>query len=317
MENNTTSSPEPRIVTLIDDVEKERDSFLEKRKRLVGSSDIAAICGLNKYRSPMQVWAEKTGRLEAQEDNDILWLGRELEPVVAKLVARKNELWSIERCGRMFSREDIPWASCTPDYSVVDFSHTRAYPLEIKTTGSWAAKAWEEGIPDSAHCQVQWQMGIGGFETSVVAALIGGRDYVEKRVDFDPEVFQNLVSIGEVFMKHVNEDTPPPALTAEDGKMLDTLYGVDKEKVITFEDDMVPWIVQWQSAQEMLGKLAEEVKHYEAEVREAKVRLQDKMRGAHLGLYGNKTVKMTKVNVKGYFREPTSYITLKLGEVKE
>ena len=38
-----------------------RDAWLEARSHSLGGSDAAAVMGLNPYKSPFALWAEKTG----------------------------------------------------------------------------------------------------------------------------------------------------------------------------------------------------------------------------------------------------------------
>ena len=45
-----------------EDVRKlSRTQWLELRRQSLGGSDISAALGLNRWRSPMEVWAEKAG----------------------------------------------------------------------------------------------------------------------------------------------------------------------------------------------------------------------------------------------------------------
>ena len=45
-----------------EDVRKlSRTQWLELRRQSLGGSDISAALGLNRWRSPMEVWAEKVG----------------------------------------------------------------------------------------------------------------------------------------------------------------------------------------------------------------------------------------------------------------
>ncbi|WP_410960483.1 YqaJ viral recombinase family protein, partial [Salmonella sp. SAL4361] len=41
-----------------------RDQFLAGRKKGIGGSDVAAILGFSPYKSPYQLWLDKTGRSE-------------------------------------------------------------------------------------------------------------------------------------------------------------------------------------------------------------------------------------------------------------
>ena len=42
----------------------DRDQFLAGRKKGIGGSDVAAILGFSPYKSPYQLWLDKTGRSE-------------------------------------------------------------------------------------------------------------------------------------------------------------------------------------------------------------------------------------------------------------
>ena len=44
-------------------------------KGIVGS-DVATICGLNKYKSPLQLWLEKTGQVDTVEAGEAASLGK-------------------------------------------------------------------------------------------------------------------------------------------------------------------------------------------------------------------------------------------------
>ena len=61
----------------------DRAKWLEDRRKSIGGSDAAAIIRLNPYATPYMVWADKTGRLPEQEDNEAMRQGRDLEDYVA------------------------------------------------------------------------------------------------------------------------------------------------------------------------------------------------------------------------------------------
>ena len=47
---------------LVDTKGLDREAWLDVRKGGIGSSDAAAAVGLNPYKSPLELWLEKTGR---------------------------------------------------------------------------------------------------------------------------------------------------------------------------------------------------------------------------------------------------------------
>ena len=54
---------------LVNTQEIEREQWLDWRRKGIGGSDVAAIVGLNKYKSALSVFLEKTGQKTDEVDN--------------------------------------------------------------------------------------------------------------------------------------------------------------------------------------------------------------------------------------------------------
>ena len=61
-----------------------REEWLNERRTGIGGSDAAAVMGLNPWKSPLDVYLDKTGQLMESPDNPALYWGRVLEEVVAR-----------------------------------------------------------------------------------------------------------------------------------------------------------------------------------------------------------------------------------------
>lgn len=59
-----------------------QDSFQEQRRKGIGGSDAAAVCGLDPYRGPIDVYREKIGEAEPREQTPQMQRGKLLESVV-------------------------------------------------------------------------------------------------------------------------------------------------------------------------------------------------------------------------------------------
>ena len=46
------------------------DEWIEKRRFGIGGSDAGAVLGVNKYKSNLELWEEKTGLTEAVDISD-------------------------------------------------------------------------------------------------------------------------------------------------------------------------------------------------------------------------------------------------------
>src|SRR5690606_26404268 len=73
----------------------DREDWLEVRKGGIGSSDAAAAVGLSPYKSPLELWMEKTGRASSQAEHagfdDPRYWGTLLEPYVAVAYQQMTE----------------------------------------------------------------------------------------------------------------------------------------------------------------------------------------------------------------------------------
>ena len=49
-------------MTAISTAAMSRDEWLKERTKGIGGSDVSTILGLNPYKTPLQLWEEKTGK---------------------------------------------------------------------------------------------------------------------------------------------------------------------------------------------------------------------------------------------------------------
>ena len=49
--------------------------WLEYRKQGIGGSDASVVCGINRYKSPVELWLDKTGQLPPQEAGEAAYWG--------------------------------------------------------------------------------------------------------------------------------------------------------------------------------------------------------------------------------------------------
>lgn len=192
---------------------------LEQRLSGIGSSDIGAVVGLNPYRGPHDVWAEKLGISEPFEGNAATEFGRLLEPVLLKWWQEQNPEWkcvpNADKDGNQVTtaHPDAPWMLCTEDARA--FHHHKMPILVEAKTANWrVADRWgEEGtddVPEEYLCQVAWQMAVLDIDVADIVALIDGefRIYrILRRMDFE----RALIAKARAFwFDHVVAKVAPP-----------------------------------------------------------------------------------------------------------
>lgn len=209
------------------------------RTQFLGGSDIGVVLGLSKYKTPLELWAEKTGRTEPEDISDkpaVLW-GNRLERVVAQHFADTNGVEITQENRRVTDG----FASAEVDFFIVDPDAI----LEIKTASLYLKSAWgEEGhinsnadsfIPPDYWVQLQWQLLLHGYDHGFFATLIGGQDYREYSAEADPETQDLIYKRAFEFWDLVKSDVPPRA-NPSDVSFLNKLYSVKKDsEIITNE----------------------------------------------------------------------------------
>lgn len=197
---------------------------LKKRKAGIGSSDIAAVAGLNPWRKPIDVFLEKTGRSSSAGTIQTR-VGDTVEGAIATLYQQDRPCTFLAMPEPTVVRE--PWEIATPDRIAVasphdgapiDLTHRRI--VEIKMVGARVAHHWtEESPPDYVLAQVLWQLHVLKVERGDIAALIGGTDFRIYDVAFASEVAEALAEIAKTFWhENVLKDIPPAVDSSESWK---------------------------------------------------------------------------------------------------
>ena len=180
-----------------------------ERGKVIGGSDIAAVMGLSRWKSPLKLWAEKTGKIEdSLSDFEAAEIGVELEDFVARKFERKTGL-KVRRQPQEYKHRDHPYMVGHVDRLVLDGEGV----LECKTTSGWNARQWEgDEIPVEFTLQTMWYLGLTGRKKGYIAVLIGGQRFLWKEIAFDRELFDRMVAAARHFMEEfVLKDQAPMA----------------------------------------------------------------------------------------------------------
>lgn len=153
--------------------------WLAARREGIGGSDASVIVGLNRWKSPFQLWLEKTGKAEAEDlsGNEYVYWGKVLEEAVAnrfcELTGKK-----VQRRG-LLQMDEYPYIRASVDRMVVGENAG----LECKTCNGFSAKEWEDDeVPAAYYVQCQHYMMVTGSERWYIAVLIGGNKFAWKEI---------------------------------------------------------------------------------------------------------------------------------------
>lgn len=238
----TPSKPRPAL-RLVKTIDLPREDWLAVRQHGIGSSDAAAAVGLNPYKSPLELWMDKTGRGDAlpqvdphDEESPMYW-GNILEPIVAAHYTKRtgNRVRKINAV-LQHPEPDKAWMLANIDREVTGVSDVQI--LECKTAGINGARLWKEGVPEYVQLQVHHQLAVTGKQAADVAVLLGGQHLEIHRIERDEVLVRNLIQLEREFWHFVETDTPPPADGSESADLaLRCLYPQDCGNTIDFSQD--------------------------------------------------------------------------------
>lgn len=196
------------------------------RTKSIGGSDAAAVLGFSKYKTPVDVWMEKTGRTK---DEDLFignrfthWGNRledvvlnECEAVIGKRIIRHPPLATHSRFHHMTANLD----------GVID-GDGEGIIIEAKTSSrenGWGEDGGRE-LPMQYYVQCQHNMEVAGAGSAIVPVLIGGNDFRIIHVDRSDRFAEAMLKAEARFWDHVKNDTPPePMIPADFQKIMATM----------------------------------------------------------------------------------------------
>ena len=204
----------------------------QERMTYIGGSDIAAVMGQSRWKTPYRLWAEKTGKIEMPDLSNIesVEMGTRLEQFVADLFSEKTGK-AIRKAPKTYSHPDYPYLVAHVDRLVTGTDEL----LECKTCSAFKLEEWENKIPKEYVLQVIWYLGITGRKKGWIACLIGGQKFVYMQIDFDEELFNLMVEKAVKFWDMVQKQIPPLILP-EDDEVLGEIYSEHTDDMMVLQD---------------------------------------------------------------------------------
>jgi len=272
-----------RAVRLIDTRNIERADWLAVRRTGIGGSDAAAAVGLSPYKSPLELWLEKTGRdggLAKPDPTDtthpVYW-GTLLEPIVAAAYTQRTGR-KLRRVHAVLQHPQHAFMLANLDREIVGVPGVQI--LECKTAGEHGARLWRDGVPEYVQLQVQHQLSVTGKQMADVAVLLCGQKLEVYRIERDEELIARLITLESRFWDYVVSDTPPPADGSESAdRALRCLYPGSGSSVDWSDDSRMSSLFS------DLVSIKAHIKEQEAEAERLRQTLQQAMGDASEALF--------------------------------
>ncbi len=239
--------------------------WLRLRKSGIGGSDAGAVCGMNPYSSAMKVFKEKTSEEIEEVDNEAIRIGHDLEDYVAQRFTEATGL-KVRKSNFMYRSKEHPFMIADVDRFVIG----EDAGLECKTASAYNADKWADGnIPLHYVLQCYHYMAVTGKKVWYIAAVILGREFTYRRLEWDDGLIGRLVAIEDDFWNnHVAKGIiPPPDGSKACDEVLEQYFHTARKasaiKLVGFDEKL-------RRREEILGfisELQEEQKQIEQEVK--------------------------------------------------
>lgn len=199
-----------------------REQWLKERKKGIGGSDAATILGLNPYKSNIDLWNEKTGKVKAEDISDKPYVkyGTEMEDILRESFKIKHpEFFITHKENTIIKHKKYPFLFASLDGEILEVATGREGVLEIKTSEilrSMQKEKWKDKIPDNYYCQVLHYLNVTGYEFAKLFAELRydenyqvTKTYTIERKDVEEDI-KYLEQKEIEFWRYVEEDKRPP-----------------------------------------------------------------------------------------------------------
>jgi putative phage-type endonuclease len=181
--------------------------WLQWRRKGIGGSDASVVCGVNGYKTPMEVFMEKTGQQIPEEAGEAAYWGKVLEAVVRAEFTKRTGIKVIEVAKLLCSKE-YPFMLANLD-GVCKHPTLGSCVFEAKTASAFKAGEWDDGIPQEYMLQLQHYLAVTGYAGGYIAVLIGGNTFKHSFIERDEELISKLIRWESDFWEHITSDIPP------------------------------------------------------------------------------------------------------------
>ena len=266
-----------------------REEWLSYRRLGIGGSDASVVCGINKYKSPIELWMEKIGLAPYQEAGEAAYWGKLLESLVREEFTLQTGIKVIP-VNQILQSKEYPFMLANLD-GVCRCPEYGKCVFEAKTANAFKADEWEGNlVPREYILQIQHYLFVTGYDGAYIAVLIGGNSFKWKYIPRDEALITMLVRYERDFWMHVQDDVPPPA----DGSkacvdFLSRRYPVSvPQSKIELPTAAADLIIQYNTVGEQIKQMTEQKQ-------KAGNMLKEMLGENEIGIIGDKSIKWQTV----------------------
>jgi putative phage-type endonuclease len=227
------------------------DDWHTLREKRIGGSDIGAILGVNKYKSIIDVYIDKTEGSNFEGNEATFW-GHMHEATIMKVFAQKHKEFTVYQAPYSVVNDFL---IANLDGVLKDRNTGDCGVLEIKTTNAFNYKDWEgDVVPQYYYAQVQHYLMLTGYKFAYIAVLIGGNHYKDFKIERSEEDISLIREKSTEFYKENILNQMPPMPDGSDAYM-----NYLKKKALDIENDTVVEFVDLEEKAQKIKDLGKEI----------------------------------------------------------
>lgn len=194
------------------------DEQRSRRNKGLGASDTPIIMGYSTYKTPYQLYLEKTGAIEPDEEiTEQQYWGNALEPIIINRFAEENDV-----------TVTFPDTVYHPDYPFIfanldGWIESENAVIEAKSANSFQRKEWDmaltDGVPLVYLIQIAKQCLITNATRGYCAVLIGGMEYKQFIYERDAVLEDLILKADLEFWDCVQNRREPDPINTSDCRL--------------------------------------------------------------------------------------------------
>ena len=139
--------------------------WLDWRKKGIGGSDASVVCGISRYKSPVELWLDKTDQIQSAEAGEAAYWGTLLESVVRTEFSKRTGI-EVQCVNQLLQSEDHPFMLANLD-GICEHPEYGTCIFEAKTASAYKVGEWDDAIPDEYALQLAHYMAVTEYRGGV------------------------------------------------------------------------------------------------------------------------------------------------------
>lgn len=293
---------------------KSREEWLLWRRDVLTASDIGAVACVDKYKTPLRVYAEKMTEI-APEESAIMRRGRMFEHAAFGYLQEDHPDWEWLRPNAFYADVDLKLGA-TPD-TLATTEDRRLINVQIKTVSAPTFEEWNDVPPDAYVLQTVCENLLTKADEGILAVMVVsayGAEMHEFPVPRHEGAERRICDLAREFWANVKNGVVPRPVYAMDGDIIAEMHPPRGDVPVPLDlstDNRIRQLLEARTVCKDWIKSAEErVKEIDAEI-------VHKLDGATLAKLPGWKITNKVIDRNGYTVAPTSYAQLRVTSLEE